>query len=442
MINELSVSTYDSKIHVLAKKCAHSPHWGIGPQPLLRTYEVANLEYTFVGIDVSKDKFDVCIKDSDGQMLVKRRSYQQIKRDMDRLIEDIKTQSGYKVPLLGMESTGIYHRNLLHYLIDHGLHVRVYNPIEIHALRQRRIRKTKTDKIDAEVIADAVKLDLIEDNLRFNADPHKLELKELAVSYHRIVEKISVLKLELRTALSILCPGYGKVFDNILSPTSVQVLRKSIKYTRLFKVSKEDLEWIFVKNSNRIETRQSKIDSVLYAFENTTCPEHYKRTMVMNVKQILGQYETLLEQRKQTERYIEKAMKEYKPYALTIPGIGNVTGATILGMLGDVNRFKNKDSVAAYAGLDPVVSQSGKMAYRYGHISRRGNKYLRTALLNATMVAIRSNPVIRQRYHKLRKRNKSHWTAIIACARKMAQIVYSVEKNQKKFSIPKYVDSN
>jgi transposase len=394
------------------------------------------MKYIFVGIDISKIKFDVCIKDEMGQKLMKARTYRQKKQDMDRLINDIKSLSVDTKPLIAMEATGVYHRNLLHYLIDKGYHVRLYNPIETYALRQRRIRKTKTDKIDAEVIADAVKLDLIENNLRFNNDPGKLEMKELATAYHRIVEKISVLKMELRTALTVLCPGYDEVFKDITSVTSIQILRKTIKHTKLFEISEEEIEQIFIKNNNRRDTRQARIRSVMEAFENSTCPEHYKRPLVMNVKQILGQYDMLLEQRKHIEKNIHKAIDQYKPYAMSIPGIGYVTGATILGMLGDVNRFKNRDAVAAYAGLDPVVSQSGKMAYRHGHISRRGNKYLRTSLLNAAMISIKHNPVIKKKYYELRSKGKSHWTSIIACSRKLAQLVYTIEKNQKKFVVP------
>jgi transposase len=400
------------------------------------------MKHIFVGIDISKSKFDVCIKNENSQKLIKARTYQQKKHDMDRLIDDIRSVSDDSTPLIGMESTGIYHRNLFHYLIDNGFKVRVYNPLEIFSLRQRRIRKTKTDKVDSEVIADAVKLDYIEDNLRFNTDPEKLELKELATSYHRIVEKISVLKLELRTALSILCPGYGDAFGDITSATSLQILRKTIKHTRLFEISEEELKRIFIENNNRVSTRKEKIDTVLDSFRNSTCPEHYKRPIVMDVKHILGQYDILLEQRRQVERYIKKSMDQQQPYAMSIPGIGYVTGATILGMLGDVTRFDNRDAVAAYAGLDPVVSQSGKMAYRYGHISRRGNKYLRTSLLNAAMISKIHNPVIRHKYHELRSRGKSHWTAIVACSRKLAQLVYTVEKNKKKFVVPEHLKNN
>ena len=75
------------------------------------------MKHIFVGIDVSKNKFDVCIKDENSKKLIKSRTYQQKKHDMDRLIEDIRSFSDDRTPLIGMESTGVYHRNLFHYLI-------------------------------------------------------------------------------------------------------------------------------------------------------------------------------------------------------------------------------------------------------------------------------------------------------------------------------------
>jgi transposase len=64
---------------------------------------------------------------------------------------------------------------------------------------------------------------------------------------------------------------------------------------------------------------------------------------------------------------------------------------------------------------------------------------LRKYLLNAALVAIRHNPVIKKRYAELRKRGKPHMVALTACARKLLLIMYSVEKNQKRFYVPDYI---
>ena len=72
---------------------------------------------------------------------------------------------------------------------------------------------------------------------------------------------------------------------------------------------------------------------------------------------------------------------------ITIPGIGNVTAAIILGEIGDINRFDNPSKLVAYAGLDATVSQSGEYECSTNHLSKRGSPYLRKALYQAAFIA-------------------------------------------------------
>ena len=63
---------------------------------------------------------------------------------------------------------------------------------------------------------------------------------------------------------------------------------------------------------------------------------------------------------KDTEKEIGRIMDELQSPITTIPGIGTVTGAVILGELGDINRFDDPSKIVAYAGIDASVSQSGE----------------------------------------------------------------------------------
>ena len=139
------------------------------------------------------------------------------------------------------------------------------------------------------------------------------------------------------------------------------------------------------------------------------------------------------------EAKIKRAIRDIDPISMSIPGVGQITCAVILGTYGNMNRFTGNNAVTAYAGLDPRVFQSGKSINKTGRISKRGNRYLRRYLMNAALVAIKCNPVIRKKYSDLRKRGKHHNVALTACARKLLLIIYSVEKNQKRFYVPKYI---
>ncbi|MBD3408507.1 MAG: IS110 family transposase [Candidatus Lokiarchaeota archaeon] len=396
-----------------------------------------------VGIDVSKNKFDGIIKNEENEIIMKSRVYRQSRKDMVRIISDIKSnKKANDDVIIGLESSGKYHRNLMNFLIHNGFKVREFNPLEIKALRQGRIRKTKTDKIDAEVIANAVRWDLKTNTERYLTDENYLKMKELSSVHRGIVEKIADLKVDLRLALSSLCPGYDELFKNILSSTSIEILKKAVKQTKLFMISEKEIERILKSNYSRTTDTKKLAGTVKEIFETSTCPEYNKEPLVFEIKFILAQYEVLMTQRKRIEKRISRSIKEIDPVALSITGIGEITCSTILGNLGNVKRFKNDRAVTAYAGLDPIVVQSGKSINHAGHISKRGNRELRTALINSAMVGVMYNPVLKHMYHRLRSRGKSHWVSLVACARKLLLIIYSVEKNQKRFYVPDYIMKN
>ena len=126
---------------------------------------------------------------------------------------------------------------------------------------------------------------------------------------------------------------------------------------------------------------------------------------------------------------------------LSIPGIGELTAATILSEIGQIDRFPSEKQLVAFAGLDPSVFQSGKFKSSNNRISKRGSSYLRKALYQATIGAISkrkngpANPVLYEFYTKKKSEGKSPKVAIIATSNKLLRIIYGILKSQKPFSI-------
>lgn len=334
---------------------------------------------------------------------MKARQYNNLKDDMDRLISDILDLAENRSDvLIGMEASGKYHKNLMHYFIRKGFDVREFNPLEVAAFRKQRIRKTKTDKIDAEVITDVLRWDMNTNNERYLNDEAYEKMKEMSAVRNRIVQRISQLKIDLRLDLSTLCPGYDSIFQNIIFKTSIEILNRSIKVTKLFDITEEKILSIVESNYQEKYEPKSIPKKVKKSFDESTCPEHLKDPVVYDIKNILGQFEILIKQKKQMDKRIERLVKESNPVSMSIPGLGSNTCATILGCLGNVKRFRNDRAIIAYAGLDPIIYQSGTSINKSGRISRRGNKYLRTALISASMIGIMKNPVLKKRYKDLK----------------------------------------
>lgn len=133
----------------------------------------------------------------------------------------------------------------------------------------------------------------------------------------------------------------------------------------------------------------------------------------------------LSEQVEAAERAIATAVVD-DPRArrlLTIPGIGLVTAASILAVVGDIGRFDRPAKLVSYLGLDPRVRQSGDRPARRGHISRAGQAHARGLLCEAAHAAVRS-PGPLAGFHARLKARRGAGVAIVATARKLAVLVW------------------
>ena len=116
----------------------------------------------------------------------------------------------------------------------------------------------------------------------------------------------------------------------------------------------------------------------------------------------------------------------------TIPGLGDATIPVLLAALGDVHRFENARSVAAFAGLSPKEHQSGKWK---GHtrLSKTGDALLRKALYLPAIVARRHNPLIRAFCERLKAQGKNGKLIVGAAMRKLLVLAYGVLKSGRPF---------
>ena len=111
----------------------------------------------YIGIDMAKKKFDYCIIDSELSVIKKGI----LINNNNGFSEFLRIIRNYKKIKIGIESTGIYHVNLYTYLINNNCNIILLNPLETKLLKSSRIRKNKTDKIDAEAIAKYINLEFL-----------------------------------------------------------------------------------------------------------------------------------------------------------------------------------------------------------------------------------------------------------------------------------------
>ena len=122
----------------------------------------------------------------------------------------------------------------------------------------------------------------------------------------------------------------------------------------------------------------------------------------------------------------------------SIKGIGKITGAILLSVIGDVHDFADEGRLASYFGIVPRVSNSNKTE-RSGRIHKRGTKLGRTALVQSALIAANYSPYLKRFYEQVKAR-RGAGKAIIALARKFLGIIYRTLKSNWVFEdFPNFV---
>ncbi len=157
----------------------------------------------YIGIDVAKDKHDCFLTNSDGEVLCNPFTISNNHEGFETLFQQIQSVSDDLIKVkVGLEATGHYSYNLLGFLLDKGLPTYIINPLHSNLYRKSlSLRKTKTDKVDAHIIASML---MSNANLKpySNISYHNEELKSLTrYRFDKVRERAKLKKLYFQTRM-------------------------------------------------------------------------------------------------------------------------------------------------------------------------------------------------------------------------------------------------
>ena len=381
----------------------------------------------YVGVDVAKDKHDCFITNSDGEVLFKSFTIANNREGFETLFQRIQSVSDDLTKVkVGLEATGHYSYNLLGFLLDNGLPTFVINPLHTNLYRKSlSLRKTKTDKVDAHTIASMIMSDV---NLKSYSDTsyHNEELKSLTRYRFDKVKERAQLKQSISRLVTILFPELEKLVPT-LHMTSVYALLTefpsvsaiaSAHLTRLTNLLSESSKGRYSKDTAILfrEAARSSIGSNMPA----------KSLELKHTIKLIRELDTEIEE---IENEIKSIMDEINSPILTIPGISYRMGAMIIAEIGDFNRFDSPDKILAYAGMSPSTYQSGQLDNCYAHMEKRGSRYLRYALYNATKYVCHWDESFGSYLTKKRAEGKHYNVALSHAAKKLVRTIYAMEKS-------------
>jgi len=385
---------------------------------------------SIVGIDVSKDKFDACgITGEEAKIF-------QISTSMDRKgFEKLKKQlSSFSVSsvLIGMESTASYHVNLFSFLVAAGYKVILINPLQISNYVKMELRKTKTDKKDAVVIARFLLAN--GDTLMQKATPSLIsDLRDLSRQRESLVDEMTSLKIEIKQLLNITFPELEHMVG-IFTKSILKLLQQYPSAVTLREADIDQLSQSLITDSyghKREEFAKALIKAARFSI-GTNSPA--KEIIIkQKIRFLLHQEEALQEITDMLMEMARKLMEEDINIITSIKGIGDKTAANFLvEMGGDIHKFDCSGKIIAMAGLDPAVYQSGKHEGR-GRITKRGNRHLRRIIWMMTTSVIQYTDIFKTYYQKRRKEGLPYKKAVLATSHKLIRVIYAMLTQRKTF---------
>ncbi len=321
------------------------------------------MEQRVLGIDVAKNTLDVALSDGVRLNYEQFSNTQKGHEELERWLRKHSAQSIH----VCLEATGQYGDGVSEYLFTQGFSVSVVNPARIKHYANSKLRRNKTDKADAQLIAEYC----------------------------------------IRENPAIWTPP----------PASFKELQALVRHL-------DDLQGTFRQESNRL---QSGVHT----------------PFVVNSLSSICNF--LEEQIKQTKKAIQEhidqheELKRMQDLIVTIPGIGKLTAAKLLGEIRNILDFQSARQLAAYAGLTPRNFLSGTSVHKKTRLSKTGNANLRKSLYMPAVVSIKCNPIIHSFCERLTKSGLLPMEVIGAAMQKLLHLVYGVLKTGRPFD-PNYLN--
>ena len=390
-----------------------------------------------VSIDVSKGKSDYQAFKDLNVKYTGSRSIKHTKEGFDEivnLVREMEKKLETEVCVV-YEATGVYHRVLKKVFEDNNIKQFIINPLLSAKTRKNdSLRSPKTDKLDPKSIAKTYYSHSLHNSHKQETIYH--ELRELSRYYEDILVHIRKDKVAFRAQLDIVFPGYDTLYDDLYGPVALAIIEK---YPHPEMLQKKKINTVSKVIQNKTCHRQAVSDTMAdKAIE-------YSKTIYSGCDKddievlILQRFiKKLNEDMAEAERTIGEMIKlaqELPDFNIikSIPGIGDNLAARIIAELGDMTRFKKKNELVAFAGLDPRISESGQNDGDHMHITKKGNKRLRCLLYLAVTCSIRlkrDDNSIKDFYIKKKQQSNPMCSkaAKTACASKLVRIIYSMCK--------------
>ncbi len=365
----------------------------------------------YCGIDVSKNKSNVCILDNEKnvvnefEIVHNKEGFEKLEQ---HLTKDIK---------IGMEVTGNYSKALYKYFSSR-YQVFYIDSFQICNFAKINSPTIKNDKVDARLIALFLALGYKTIN------PVRIdELKDLYKLYQKTVNQSIKYKCMVKDQVNILFPEIEKYIGARANKSISHLIMKYPTPKDIAQIKVEDIYQILnenLKKKGRVPMEYAQKIKVLA--ENSIGDSEYPTTCFQYTVKISQFFQ---EQIKEIAENIERRLMKTPYYKLINEfGYNTISLAALISEVGDIRRFPNHKKFVSYCGLGISQKHSGSSVRKKSVMTKRGNSNLRHLLYILTLVHLRNKTQYANFFQRLKERGKHPRSALIATARKLAIKAY------------------
>ncbi|HFR3441338.1 TPA: IS110 family transposase, partial [Streptococcus suis] len=366
------------------------------------------------GIDVHKTFIVavVAITDKQGITSYHRKRFSTFTNGLTQLRDWLEYYSCFDVC---MESTGKYWIPVFN-ILENTCNICLAHPKYVKAIRGK-----KTDKKDAQWIADLFKHDLVASSF---IPPLKIRQLRDLFRYHTKLTQLQVSeKNRYQNCLTWSNIQIASVVSDVFGKSAQAIIKSILDNPE----DKPNIEQLVHKRM------KDKLQDLEASIEGDLTPEQAEKIRI-----IKAHYDALAICKEDLEQMIHELGKEYQEqvkFIQTVPGFKKELSALrIISEIGaDMTVFESAGMLCSWAGLVPVNNESaGK---KYSTRISKGGRYLKPFLVQTANAVVKSekHPELRNKYLKLKKR-RGHGKAIIAICRKLLVAIYQVLLKQENYN--------
>lgn len=351
-------------------------------------------------------------------------------------INQLQNEEGYTSVIVGMEPTGHYFKPLANFLNLAGIKAVMVNPY--HTKRAKELddnSQTKNDQKDALTIARLIRdgryLEL------YLPQDEYADLRSLSNTRIEINRQLNGVKNRIRAIMDEYFPEFEQIFKSFIKGKAALHLLNNYPFPS--DIKKLGYEGVLeeLKKATKKTVGKKKAWQIFKAAIESIGVEYGLTGTRIKLKTILDEYTLLNKRLKEIETEMEKALERtgLKEILLSIPCIGIVTAASILGEIGDPKRFTNANQICRLAGYNLIENSSGQSKGKTS-ISKRGRANLRGIMYQVAMLMVAKNKEMKALYQYLKTRKENPLKgkqALVVIAKKVIKIIFALIKKQEMY---------